>query len=268
MQEASVWLLDASTHGVYLSQGQRLPNRLRTGLHRVWWEGYGRWLLDQLEEAERGIIGKTVKDGLEKLAMPFDGWIHQPQAGQGGPAIDMELGWTELLAAAGQPPSSDGKQVRTLPATRKVSTGPPSATSRTWFDVRVGERTQRRLPKNRAILTVVRNLCKGGVTPETITGVLKGTGPSRPSRAVADRVGQEIFVAAVDREERARGRAYDPSRYFVRDDELIQIDGSTYAFSNQWGPDTEAAISRLIAAFPWFDIGCTGCRSRPGDAGN
>jgi hypothetical protein len=51
------------------------------------------------------------------------------------------------------------------------------------------------------------------------------------------------------------GRAFDDWRFFCADDELIHVEGRTYAFTNQWGTDSFlAAIDNLSNAFPEHGI--------------
>jgi len=59
----------------------------------------------------------------------------------------------------------------------------------------------------------------------------------------------------------AGGRRFDRRRWFCNDHVLIHFAGDTYAFTNQWGLDTEAIIARLLAAFGYPGSGITVCRS-------
>lgn len=55
-------------------------------------------------------------------------------------------------------------------------------------------------------------------------------------------------------------RKYDPSRYFNKDSELFIVDGKTYAFRNQLGPETFPMIKSIFAAFPELDASITESR--------
>jgi hypothetical protein len=48
---------------------------------------------------------------------------------------------------------------------------------------------------------------------------------------------------------RAKGRVFDPNRYFCEDEELMHVGDRTYAVSNQWGMSTQETIDALVTAF-------------------
>ncbi|MBI2320731.1 MAG: hypothetical protein HYU88_01180 [Chloroflexi bacterium] len=121
------------------------------------------------------------------------------------------------------------------------------------------------LPKRRAILEVVKGLSAAGVPVPEIQQVLQtehGYGPSVLRSAPGD-LDSDAFVAAVTEESRAEGRAFDPSRFFCADEDLIRSDRRTYALTNQWGVGTFAAIESLLRAFPDRGISCTAVEAGP-----
>jgi hypothetical protein len=107
------------------------------------------------------------------------------------------------------------------------------------YDVTIAGTRHDRLPKNRAIFTVVKFLCDNGVTPEEVQA--------------ASRAGRELFQT-LDGTLDSAGfgiPAERRSRYFCVDGELIHSAGKTYAFTNQWGLNTfTPAMDNLLIAFP------------------
>jgi hypothetical protein len=51
-------------------------------------------------------------------------------------------------------------------------------------------------------------------------------------------------------ERAASGRVFDQRRWFCGDDDLLHVNGRTYAVSNQWGTTTETVLRRLAQSFP------------------
>ena len=124
------------------------------------------------------------------------------------------------------------------------------------FDITIGGVTEQNVNKRKAILTVVRGLTAANVSPDQIVKVI----PERGDRFFVwtdGDVDEETFVAAVRRDRAQHGRPFDPARWFCREDELIHLNGRTYAVSNQWGTSTEDVVRRLIAAFPQAGIHVT-----------
>ncbi|WP_156915055.1 hypothetical protein [Rubidibacter lacunae] len=96
LRNLGVWVTDASLHAMYAPGGKRVGSRLCQALHQSWWEGYGAQQLSNLGPQKVWIIGKTVADVCDRLAIPYDGWIYQPGAGR-SPTRDLTRGWKELL---------------------------------------------------------------------------------------------------------------------------------------------------------------------------
>jgi hypothetical protein len=57
--------------------------------------------LRDLPNVYRCAVGKGVATAFQKLEIPFDNWIYQPQA-RAGASVDLESGWPELLERVGQ----------------------------------------------------------------------------------------------------------------------------------------------------------------------
>jgi len=81
MRDSGIWLLDASLHGIYMPKGERIDavsGYLTGDLQRLWWEGYGRALLEGAKPERIIAIGKGLFNNISS-DIPFDDWIYQPQ---------------------------------------------------------------------------------------------------------------------------------------------------------------------------------------------
>ena len=111
------------------------------------------------------------------------------------------------------------------------------------YDVEVDGSTLPSLAKRRAIHAIVFALCKSGRSPDEISEAIDCTKSLFQS---ADGVlKSEGFVQALAHS----GTRFDPIRWFYSDDELIYFNGKTFAFTNQWGTNTESAMQKLIEHF-------------------
>jgi hypothetical protein len=68
-------------------------------------------------------------------------------------------------------------------------------------------------------------------------------------RSADGELSEEQFAFKLHSEAAEGGKAFDGSRSFCSDGELMISNGKTYAFTNQWGPQTTKAMDQLIAAF-------------------
>lgn len=134
-------------------------------------------------------------------------------------------------------------QVRVTEKKRKEREARPGTRDRTRYDVTLGDRQLRRLPKRHAIYQTFRYLVEHGIKPEVVA---EKCGP-RALVIVEGEVTAEVFCS---RASEAR-RNFDPIRYFCGENELVCFDGRTYAFRNQWGgKDWMEAMTSLHRAFP------------------
>jgi len=118
----------------------------------------------------------------------------------------------------------------------------------TRYNVTIAGQLHRNLPKNRAILTVVKGLAASGTAPDAMIETI-AQGRRRFYQVPGIHSNQDSFIAAAhtaasDNE----SRAFDAKRYFTATEELIHHEGLTYAFSNQWGPWTESKMQDLLKA--------------------
>ena len=107
--------------------------------------------------------------------------------------------------------------------------------------------------KRNGILLVVRTLVEQGVSPEQIAQLI----PWRAQKLwwqVEGEVDAESFAENASEEAQSTGRVFRPIRWFCADDELLHVNGRTYAFTNQWGRRWAEAMRRLVDAFPEHQI--------------
>lgn len=80
LDKLGVWLLDSSLHGIYRGSAGRIDGELTTALQKIWWDDYGRLLLEQTSPQRVIAVGKGVHDTLSRETdIKLDGWIYQPQ---------------------------------------------------------------------------------------------------------------------------------------------------------------------------------------------
>ena len=121
------------------------------------------------------------------------------------------------------------------------------------YDVITGETVERGLYKRHALHRLVRALAERGVTPEQMMSAVPGY---RQYLFVSAEgmLGGEDFIEAAREECERQQRAFDPGRFFVRDDDLIHVGGRTYAVTNQIGSNIETVLAQLSTAFPLPDV--------------
>ena len=104
------------------------------------------------------------------------------------------------------------------------------------------------LPKRRLALAVITYLFNAGVSPKRLDEVLKWRASNFISEA--GYLTSDELIQKASKNFEPNGTEKINRRYFLKDDELVQIDGKTYAISKRWGPKTEQSIAELEQAFP------------------
>lgn len=119
----------------------------------------------------------------------------------------------------------------------------------TKYDLTLGDTEYQRLPKGRAIQRIFQYLAERGVAPEAVAQHCGGMA-NRALIFVEGEVGPEDFRRLAGDDRAARGKSFDPNRFFHRQEDLVRCGGRTYAVSNQWGGESwEAAMESLRDAF-------------------
>ncbi|TWT33910.1 Endonuclease NucS [Posidoniimonas corsicana] len=141
-------------------------------------------------------------------------------------------------------PEAEDYQIRVREKKQEERSVRRSNRDYTRFNVTVGDQVHENLPKRRAIHTVVHELCRSGVSPEQIGEVIDWR--TNLFVAVDSEVDSAAFIAAASAEYSGK---FDPTRWFIEDNELIHHVGRTYALSNQWGNRTRTAMLKLLETF-------------------
>ncbi|TRZ89957.1 MAG: hypothetical protein D4R84_17055 [Rhodocyclaceae bacterium] len=122
----------------------------------------------------------------------------------------------------------------------------------TRYDVTAGDETFTNLPKRRAIYQVIRKLCDEGIVPEDIMEVISWKGNALyPVTGELDTKAFEEALASILME---KGNKPDTHRYFIANEDLIRVNGKTYAVTKMWGERTTSAIDSLLTRFPGHRI--------------
>lgn len=141
-------------------------------------------------------------------------------------------------------PEAADYQVQIRQKQREARAAVEQSVDWTRYDVRAGSELHSALYKRDAIFSAVRFLVQQGVKPEG----LEETAGRRLFEVVEGVVDGNAF-----RDELARRRPNDPNihkRYFCRDDQLMNVEGKTYAVSTQWTKATmEAVMSALTEKY-------------------
>ena len=141
-------------------------------------------------------------------------------------------------------------QVQVREKARKEREARSGGADHTRFDLTLGDRKYLAEPKRRVIYQTFLYLVERGIAPETVA---RHCGP-RANRAlisVDGEVGRDEFIRLAEKARTSVGRKFDPRRFFCDDEELVRLDGRTYAFSSQWGgSDWLKAMTTLRDTFP------------------
>ena len=120
----------------------------------------------------------------------------------------------------------------------------------TRYDLTIGDSVFHKLSKRAFIFEVVREAVKNGASPKAIEDAI---GLGNPWVSVEGQLDEKEFINAAT-EAMDIGKTFDSTRYFTTDEELIILDGKTYAFANQWGTGTAEAVDAVIGLVGASDI--------------
>jgi hypothetical protein len=112
---------------------------------------------------------------------------------------------------------------------------------RTRYDLTIGELALTNLPKRRLIYEIVAEALRREISPSQIVAAVpwkEGT----MFISSEGQLGEHEFQAAFGEKSLAR--------YYIADQDLFHVTGRTYAFTNQWGSRTLAAISNIMGLMP------------------
>jgi hypothetical protein len=118
----------------------------------------------------------------------------------------------------------------------------------TKFDVTIGDVLHDRQPKRKVMFLLIRRLVENGIPPNKIVEAAPKRG-DRLFRSAKGNLDGAAFADEVTKEMKYQNKSFDPDRYFCETDELMHVDGRTYAVTNQWGASTQETIDALLTAF-------------------
>jgi hypothetical protein len=118
----------------------------------------------------------------------------------------------------------------------------------TKFDVTINGVRHERLPKRRLMFMLIRHLVQQAIDPDRIAAVVPQRG-DRLFRSADGSLDRATFVERITQQMKQQNRTFDPERYFCETEELMQVNGRTYAVTNQWGASTQETIDALLTAF-------------------
>ncbi len=124
----------------------------------------------------------------------------------------------------------------------------------TRFDVQIGDETHPSMWKRNAIYLICKHLCDKGVSPDEIATLFDWR-TNRVWYSVDGDVDASEFERLASEKASSSGTRFGRRRWFYGDGELVQADGKTYAFSNQWGGQNwHKAMGLLKEKYHQFEI--------------
>ena len=154
-------------------------------------------------------------------------------------------------------PEASAYQVRMREKSREERIDRRTIKDFTKYDVTIKGATEIGMAKRRAILHIVKYLVAEGVAPQRFSELLPWRGTGRLFISAAGMLAGDQFIQAIAAMEAPEGKQVEYHRFFCGDGDLINLEGFTYAFSNQWGTRTAEAMKTIIEAFPEKEISFT-----------
>lgn len=124
----------------------------------------------------------------------------------------------------------------------------------TRFDIQIGEERHPSLWKRNAIFLICKYLSEKGINPDEISALFHWRS-NRVWYTVDGTVDASEFDRLASEKTLSGGPGFDRRRWFCGDDDLIQANGKTYAFSSQWGGENwHRAMNLLKEKYHEFKI--------------
>ena len=127
---------------------------------------------------------------------------------------------------------------------RKSESG--SSSDWTRFDLHVNGEILRDITKRELFLRAIHGLIRQGVPMSSITQFF----PPRKFISLQGRHTPEQFREKATQLRTPHGGNYDLNRYFTGADQLLFVDGKTYALTNQWGRKRLPSLDSLLTKHP------------------
>lgn len=120
------------------------------------------------------------------------------------------------------------------------------------YTLTIDDITHEDLNKRRFMYTLIRAILDKGIKPEDVAALMSWRRSNLFVR-FEGRLDEEQFIELVDQNYTGT-KLTRSQRYFCKADELFQLDGSTYALSNQWGARTEETATKILTRWPELNI--------------
>lgn len=146
-------------------------------------------------------------------------------------------------------PEASDYQIRVSAKNRQERFSRVQTRDLTRYDVTIFGKSATNLAKRTAIFLVVKGLCDSGVKPEKINGLIDWRPGSLFLQFDGNLNADEFNAKAVELRQ-TQDRIFDSGRWFCGDEELIRIDGKTWAFNKMWGHNWDTAMKKLKENYP------------------
>jgi hypothetical protein len=113
------------------------------------------------------------------------------------------------------------------------------------YDLTIGDDTHGHLTKRALGLHVIRTALRAGIPPDELAGYFRGSINSWLIALDGDLSREEFSQGAAQ----ARPNS-DLNRFHCKDEELVHVNGKTYAISNQWDVTNVPAFEQIVQAYP------------------
>ena len=141
-------------------------------------------------------------------------------------------------------PEADDYRVRMREKKREERRARIQNRDLTRYRLTIGEQRHDRLPKRRLAFLVIREAVARGAAPLEVY-------PGGSWLIVSGHQNEHGLLTAERDHASSKSEA---SRFFTKDDELLQAGGKTYAITKMWGQQTLAEVDRIIDQFGMDDI--------------
>jgi hypothetical protein len=150
-------------------------------------------------------------------------------------------------------PETEQYQVQFREKAQKERQARASNADFTRFDVQIGDEVHKSMWKRNAIFLICKLICDKGVNPDEIAGLFDWRGNVWFS--VEGLLNAADFDKNASEHVLSGGPSFDRRRWFCDEGDLVQANGKTYAFSNQWGGlNWHRAMNLLREKYPQYKI--------------
>jgi len=118
------------------------------------------------------------------------------------------------------------------------------------YDLTVNGQRFEKLNKRRLIWQVVASAVQSGLTLDALSSII----PARKMVIVDGHPRGDAFLEAAQVAHNAAGFVFEPKRFFIDDDHLIDYDDKTMALSKMWGLPSLPLLDEIIRAIPSANI--------------